>query len=121
MHMPQDFAFYGGSYGNLSQMSGLKELSIAVRGLKKLTLNLSIPSDDSSGLPWAQSIWMTRYTADIKELFARIEHLLMEQMEKPRGAKFSLQDKIRNAKLSAKLDIHGDGRLGEDKKPNVRL
>jgi hypothetical protein len=111
VHIPQSCGHFSESHGNLSRISGLKELSIAVRGLKKLTLNLPIPSGYST----------ISYTVGIKELFARIENLLMEQMEKPRGAKFSLQDEIRNAKLSAKLDIHGDGRLGEDKKPNVRL
>lgn len=49
----------------------------------------------------------------------KVKSALEVQMKLTRGtSKYSLE-KYLEAQREAKLDIHGDGRLGEDKKPGI--
>ncbi|KAH8821617.1 hypothetical protein F5884DRAFT_850836 [Xylogone sp. PMI_703] len=74
-----------------------QELLKLVRGLK----SLEILAERGSPMP---------------DFFEGIERVLREEMEKPKCLKYSIS-KFKSAQRIANLDIDGDGRLEEDRKP----
>ena len=108
----------------MSAIIGLKELFVAVRGLERFTLTVSSPYDRSAisgDSSRGDAARLATLFAESQELCAAIELLVKGYKEKPREAKFILHDKIREAKLLANLNIHGEGRLGDDKNPSVSI
>jgi hypothetical protein len=59
------------------------------------------------------------YTAHYQLFVAKLEPSLRDQMKKPRGTTPYILETLLIAQREATLDVHGEGRLGEDKKPGV--
>ena len=53
------------------------------------------------------------------ELFKRLENTLREQMKNKRDTERNNLTALLDAQRSADIDVHGEGRLGEDAKPGV--
>jgi hypothetical protein len=90
------------------KIAGYKEALIAAEGLQSLSVKIC-PNGRCTGSypPHAQSIVTV------------LESALRDRMKEPRGkTKYSLATLLK-AQREAALDVHGDGRLSEDKKPGI--
>jgi hypothetical protein len=79
--------------------------------LKKLTLSVET-------LPQGYSGWGASQREETKRLCDEFEALFEEHTKKPRALTYNLE-KFRQAQIEANLDVHGEGRLSEDKKPGM--
>lgn len=59
------------------------------------------------------------YANRFKSLVAKLEPVLRERMKDPRGTSPYSLESLLIAQREATLDIHGDGRLSDDKKPSI--
>jgi hypothetical protein len=94
-----------------SPLPGFKEFTIAIQGLKKLAVSVG-------DLPSNYGGWGASCRDETKKLRNELEAVSEEYMVKPRSITYSLE-KFRQAQIEANLDVHGEGRLSEDKKPGL--
>jgi hypothetical protein len=99
-------------YHNLSNLTGGKDSRIAVQGLKKVALSVEELDND-----WSAA-WGTTQREQTKKLCDELKTVFEEQMKQPRSTTYNLE-KFRQAQIEANLDVHGEGRLSEDKKPGM--
>ncbi|CZR59205.1 uncharacterized protein PAC_09097 [Phialocephala subalpina] len=103
------------SASNVNNLRGLPELKHAVKGLSAISVVYDKPP--KSSYPWENE------SEEVSETNRKKTEQLKSILEKARaGPKASLSDnlaKVNSAMLHASLDIHGEGRLSEDKKPGV--
>ncbi|RDW89585.1 hypothetical protein BP6252_01617 [Coleophoma cylindrospora] len=104
----------GGGYGpieyDLSKRAGFRDLVVAVRGLDKLTLTA------------AGTFMYTAAQGHIQTPERKIDTLhpsLLEAMAKPRTSIRISTSKLQSAQQVANLDIHGEGRITGDRKPDT--
>lgn len=96
-----------------SKISGFKEALIAVERLQELKLGICEKRED-----WDPFTSDTTHTPT-QTLFEKLEPLLRARMTQRRGtSKYHLGTFVK-AQREAHLDIHGEGRLGEDKRPGI--
>ena len=93
-------------------MPGLRDALIAVEGLQTLRLRV----EDEPDQEFSNMFW--RYALPYGQaLIKKLEPLMKERMKQTRGTlKYNLNTFLA-AQREANLNIHGDGRLSEDKKP----
>jgi len=95
-----------GSHGFLAALPGFRDACAIVEGLNTLEL-----------------ITCTGYCclnkSEYPALIRKLETGLRERMKEPRGTTKYSKKNLLMAQQYADLDLHGDGRLGEDKKPSV--
>jgi hypothetical protein len=90
------------------KISGFKDALIAVRGLKALTFSYADISHYHNSARVASG----------KECLEMVAALLKEETKQIRSATYN-QTTLANAYLNTKLDVHGGGRLGKDRKPGI--
>ncbi|RDW70058.1 hypothetical protein BP5796_08455 [Coleophoma crateriformis] len=103
----------GGGYGiieqDLSKRAGFHDLVLAVRGLKTLTLT-------------AAETFMYTSQGFIQTPERKIDTLhpsLLEAIAKPRTSIWIPTGKLQSARQVANLDVHGEGRITGDRKPDT--
>ncbi|KAE8451915.1 hypothetical protein EG329_002756 [Mollisiaceae sp. DMI_Dod_QoI] len=95
---------YALEYDQVNHLRGFKELKDAVKGLSVLTIHFENESQSTLKVS----------SLERKEEFKSI---LEKERTAPKVAVSRI--KVQNAMLYSDLDIHGEGRLSEDKKPGV--
>jgi hypothetical protein len=98
------------SYNDATSLSGYKQLLTAVRGLKTLKLTVSEPH-------LVNTFHYSQYKEGSKTFRDALEPILRQEMKHPRLP--HSKTLFVKAQKIADLDIDGDGRLGEDRKPGV--
>ncbi|KAN0103103.1 hypothetical protein V8E51_011416 [Hyaloscypha variabilis] len=95
------------------QLPGYKECLVAVQGLKSFSLGVEdlAPAYSSHAYGQAQH-------ERAKKFCKELELLLKERMKLTRSKTYNLT-KFRQAQIDAQLDVHGEGRLSDDKKPGL--
>ncbi|KAE9374546.1 hypothetical protein N431DRAFT_543840 [Stipitochalara longipes BDJ] len=110
-----DLKFYwswGGVPTTPDQLPGFKECLVAVQGLKSFSIGL-----EEVNPAYGTSFFSAQYER-AKSLCKELEPLLKERMTMARSKTYNLT-KFRQAQIDAQLDVHGEGRLSEDKKPGL--
>jgi hypothetical protein len=98
-------------FASVARVPGFRDALIAVEGLQTLRLRLPDSVADIANSSVARTRGQT--------LIGKLEPPLKERMKQARGtSKYNLETFL-VAQREAKLDVHGDGRLGEDKKPGL--
>jgi len=97
-------------------LPGFQHLERAVQGLHSLSVTVSDIQENS----WSgQQQWAIQSHKETQVLAAKAQaELSMHLREKPRVTKYSLAQ-FRRAQGTSGLDVHGDGRLGDDVRPGV--
>ncbi|KAH8683146.1 hypothetical protein BGZ60DRAFT_213129 [Tricladium varicosporioides] len=105
---------------SLDEYEGLCE---AVRGLKRLKISVIQPRHP---LPGTNDPTIPHHQEERRRLCARaqnfcedLQEALEKHMQEERVISRSALNRFRGQQLASVLDIHGDGRLGEDRKPGV--
>ncbi|KAH7321672.1 hypothetical protein BKA65DRAFT_512727 [Rhexocercosporidium sp. MPI-PUGE-AT-0058] len=101
-HVHQSFNF-----NNYMASREYKHAYAAVEGLKNLSLFISTASDDEDP-----------GNLKLKASFETFKNDMAATMAKPRSGVYNLK-LFQQAQETASLDIHGEGRLSEDKKPGI--
>jgi hypothetical protein len=97
-------------------LPGFQQLERAVQGLHSLSVTVSDIQQNS----WTgQQQWAIQSHKETQILAAKAQaDLSMHLGGKPRVTKYSLAQ-FRRAQAASGLDVHGDGRLGDDVRPGV--
>ncbi|TAQ88297.1 hypothetical protein B7494_g3405 [Chlorociboria aeruginascens] len=100
----------------MSKVKGHKELLLAAQGLAHVKVNFVLDSSHTYWFGDNNDANERRVRAEKDR--AALERVLQAEQTTIRGTNFP-HEKFIQAQLLAELDIHGDGRLGIDKKPGI--